>query len=303
MTWRIRGVTMLPCDDIIGKIRTIPPLSQAALQILSIMSRPGQCAEPLMRIIQTDVALTARVLRVVNASRPDGLEPVGTVDAAMAKLGDKVTLGIVLDYCMDGLVMKPLDGYLAGQGRLWEHNLLTALAARTIAAVSPFDLPADQAYTGGILHDVGKSVLSEFLLGSAEEMVQKIDWGVLPDYLAAEEEKLGTNHCIIGAAVAAVWKLPQPLPEIIRHHHHPHNADAAFRGVVYAVHLGDLIAMMMGSGTGCDSMYYKLEPGYRDALGIHKNRFPAIMLRVEEEFEKAQAFIKGGSPDADDPDR
>jgi len=290
-------------DDIISKIRTIPPLSQAARQILAIMSDREQLAGSLLRIIETDAALTARVLRVVNISQAPPLKPVATIDGAMTILGDKVVLGIALDYCTDGLLQKPLDGYLAGQGKLWEHNLLTALAAKIVALMSPFELSAGEAYTGGMLHDIGKSVLSEFLLGSAEEMIRKIDWGVLPDYLAAEEEKLGTNHCIIGAAIATVWKLPSPVPEIIRHHHHPHTADTRFRGIVYAVHLGDIIAMMMGSGTGSDSLYYKLENGYKDALGINKNQFPAIMLRVEEEFKKAQDFVKGGSVDADNPDR
>lgn len=291
------------CDSIISKIRTIPPLSNSALQILSIMANRDMCSGTLLRIIETDAALTARVLRVVNASQLPSAEPVATIESAIKILGDKVALGIALDYCTDGLMLQPLDGYLAGQGKLWEHNLLTALAAKTIAAMSPVAVPADVVYTGGILHDIGKSVLSEFLLGSAEEMVKKIDWGVLPDYLAAEEEKLGTNHCIIGASIASLWKLPSPIPEIIRHHHHPHNADSSFRAVVYTVHLGDLIAMMMGSGTGSDCLYYQLEKGYREALGINKDQLPAIMLQVEEEFKKAQSFVKGGAVDADNTNR
>ena len=134
-------------------------------------------------------------------------------------------------------------------------------------------------------------------------MILEIDRGVLPDYLAAEEEKLGTNHCIIGAAMARMWKLPAPFPEIIRHHHHPQAADQKYQRIIYAVHLGDIIAMMKGFGTGCDSMCYQLENGYKELLGIHKDQLPAIMLRVDEEFLRAKVFIQGGANNAENFNR
>jgi putative nucleotidyltransferase with HDIG domain len=290
-------------DEIISRIRSVQPLSHTALQIMRILCDSGQSAEKLNRIIETDAALTARVLTIVNANTLYRTEPITTVAGAMKAIGDKVMLGIALDYCTDGLMLKPLDGYQAEQGKLWEHNLLTAIAAKIIALMSPMEVNADEAFTGGILHDIGKSVLSEFLKDSIDELIMEIDRGLLLDYLAAEEEKLGTNHCIIGAAMAKMWKLPSPFPEIIRHHHHPQAADVKYHRIIYTVHLGDIMAMMKGIGTGCDSLCYQLENGYKELLGIRKDQLPAIMLRVDEEFQKTIALVNEGAGNAENFNR
>ncbi|MBN2106196.1 MAG: HDOD domain-containing protein [Deltaproteobacteria bacterium] len=290
-------------EEIISRIRSVPPLSHTARQIMAIVCDSGDSAGKLARVIETDAALTARVLTIVNASELFRINPITTIAAAMAVLGDKIMLGIALDYCTDGLMHKPLDGYRAEQGKLWEHNLLTAIAAKVLAGMSPMNVNPDEAFTGGILHDIGKSVLSEFLKGSTEDMIVEIDRGVLTDYLEVEEEKLGTNHCIIGAAMATMWKLPSPLPEIIRYHHHRLAAEETYRSIIYAVHLGDVIAMMKGIGTGCDSMCYHLESGHKELLGIRRDQFPAIMIRVDEEFQRIKACVNGGAGNAQNIDR
>lgn len=290
-------------DEIISRIRKVPPLSHTAQQIMALLCGRGQSVENIARIIETDAALTARVLMIVNANALFPAEPITTIAGAMAAIGDRVMLGIALDYCTDGLMLNPLEGYRAEQGKFWEHNLLTALAARVVAIMSPMEVNADEAFTGGILHDIGKPVLSEFLKGATDELIMEIDRGMLPDYLAAEEEKLGTNHCIIGAAMAKMWNLPSPFPEIIRHHHHPQAADEKYRRIIYTVHLGDIIAMMMGIGTGCDSLCYQLENGYKELLGIRKDQLPAIMIRVDEEFQRTKALVNGGAGNAENSDR
>ena len=290
-------------DEIISRIKSVPPLSHTAQQIIALLSDPGQSGSTLARIIETDAALTARVLSIVNTTAFSQTEPIRTIAGAMTAIGDRVMLGIALDYCTDGLMLKPLDGYKAEQGKLWEHNLLTAIAAKVVAMMSPMEVNPDEAFTGGILHDIGKSVLSEFLKEATPDMIMEIDRGVLPDYLAAEEEKLGTNHCIIGAAMARIWKLPAPFPEIIRHHHHPQAADQKYQQIIYTVHLGDIIAMMKGVGTGCDSMCYQLENGYKELLGIRKDQLPAIMLQVDEEFQRTKALVNGEAVNAENFDR
>ncbi len=282
-------------DEIISRIKSVPPLSPTAQKIMAILCDRSQSVENLARIIETDPALTSRVLTIVNATALFSTEPITTIATAMTAIGDRVLLGIALDYCTDGLMLKPLDGYQAEQGKLWEHNLLTAIAAKVIAVMSPMEVNAEEAFTGGILHDIGKSVLSEFLKGSIDELIMEIDRGMLPDYLAVEEEKLGTNHCIIGAALAKMWKLPSPFPEIIRHHHHPQAADEKYHRIIYTVHLGDIIAMMKGVGTGCDSMCYQIENGYKELLGIRKDQLPSIMLRIDAEFQRTKALVIGGA--------
>lgn len=270
-------------DDIVTRIRNVPPLSRTARRIITGMSRRDRNAAELVRIIETDAQLTARVLAAARATCTDG-RGATTVEAVMESLGDRVVFGIALDYCTNGQMHCALDGYEAGPGELWEHNLMTAVTARTAARMCSRDVSPAEAFTGGMLHDIGKTVISDFLKGAGRDTAGMIDTGAAGDYLAAEEKLLGTNHCITGAVMAEFWKLPSPLPEIIRHHHHPLAAATHYQALVFAVHAGDIISMMKGCGTGIDALCYRLQPGLKEVLGLRKDQLPALMLQADEEY-------------------
>ncbi|MEI6128241.1 MAG: HDOD domain-containing protein [Pseudomonadota bacterium] len=285
---------MSTLDEIIKKAKSIPPLSQTAQNIIGLMGDPDHDSKKVAQIIQCDAALTAKILTVVNSAAFALAEPITTVARAVMYLGDRIIIGIALDFCTQGLMHKPLEGYLGPPDVLWEHNLRTAIAAKAIAAKAKKQANPDLAFTGGILHDIGKSIISDFLKGTADAVVSGIDKGEYKDYLAGEQQKIGTNHCIIGAALALLWKLPQPLPDIIRYHHNPHQAGEEYRAVTYAVHLGDIMAMMGGTGTGSDSMCYHMDERYAEELEIVPGTLELVMSGVEDEFQKTKKLLFGG---------
>jgi len=282
-------------NEILGKVQSIPPLSQAAQSIIGLMADAEHDTQKVARVIECDAALTARLLAVVNSAAFALAEPVTTVSRAVMCLGDKVVMGIALDFCTQGVLQQPLEGYCSQRGMLWEHNLRVGIAAKAVAQCARTALNPDVAFTGGILHDIGKLVISDFLKESSGDVIQQVDRGQLPDFLAGEQHTLGTNHCIIGAALARLWKLPSPFPEIIQFHHHPAAADAQHQGVTYAVHVGDIIAMMAGIGTGSDTMCYQLDPHFSRVLDLPAAALIKVMSAVEDEFQKAKALLFGGA--------
>lgn len=281
-------------SDIVSKIKSIPPLSQTAQSIIGIMADADHDVQKVARIIECDTALTARILTVVNSAAFALAEPITTVSRAVIYLGDKVVLGIALDFCTQGLLQKPLEGYQSEGGMLWEHNLRTAIGAKAIAHLAKKETNPDVAFTGGILHDIGKLIISDFLKGTMDKVVKGVDTGLLPDYLAGEEQMLGTNHCIIGSALAKLWKLPSPFPEIIRYHHKPHEVAAPYRSVTYAVHIADIIAMMGGTGTGSDTMCYHLDEKFPEVLEIAPDGLARVMSQVEDEFLRTKEMLFRG---------
>lgn len=281
-------------DDIVKKIKAIPPLSQSAQGIISVMGEADHDVGKVAGIIACDSALTARVLAVVNSAAFALAEPITTVARAVMYLGDKIVLGVALDFCTQGLLQKPLEGYCSERGMLWEHNLRTAIAAKAVARLAKQEISPDVAFTGGILHDIGKTVISDFLKDTAAEVVHELDEGKLPDYLAGEEEKLGVNHCMVGEELARAWKIPSPFPEIIRYHHRPQEAPAQCRGEVYAVHVGDILAMMEGTGTGSDAMCYQLDSRIGEVFTLGADTLALVLSGVEDEFSRTKALLFGG---------
>ena len=279
--------------EILAKVQEIPPLSTSAAELVRLMGNTDHDFQKTVHIVECDAGLTARVLRVVNSASFALMEPTTSIARAVSYLGEKMVLGIALEACAGSILRRPLKGYEGKSDVLWEHNLRTAIAAREVAAFAKEEMSMDIAFTGGILHDIGKAVLSEFLSGSAGDIVSKIDAGDAVDYTAAEREMVGMDHAAVGYAVARLWNLASPLPEIIRFHHAPGKAKEEVRALVYAVHLGDIMAMMGGTGTGSDDLMYRLDEGVSGYIRISPTDFEKIMLDVEVEFRRTRSSIFG----------
>jgi putative nucleotidyltransferase with HDIG domain len=267
-------------------VSSVPMISASASRLLQITSQPDHEVMDVVNLVKTDANLTARVLKVVNSAAYGLVNKITSVDRAVSYLGQQVIVSIAIENCAGELFAKELSGYEAVGGDLWKHDLRAAIAAREVVIQSGADLSPDLAFTAGLLHDIGKALISDYLRGSAPEAVELISSHDSLDYLAAEEQLVGVDHTIAGEALAKAWQLPPELITVIRHHHQPAQAEEAYRPLVYAVHLGDNIAMMGGFGTGSDSMRYKLDPNYADYFKITANILANVMLTVDTEFNK-----------------
>ncbi len=185
----------------------------------------------------------------------------------------------------------PLEGYEDQAGGLWRHDLFCAIASRAVSRFARDEFGADLAFTAGLLHDLGKAILSDFLRGTSSGVLAEIASGNTADYLAAEKALLGLDHARVGFELAQSWQLPEVLQQIILHHHHPLEAEEQVRPLAYAVHLGDILAMMGGHGTGSDAMRYHLDQGYTEYFNITNEDLARLLLEVTEEFQKLEASL------------
>ncbi|MCP4613160.1 MAG: HDOD domain-containing protein, partial [Planctomycetes bacterium] len=267
--------------------RQIPLLSSSSMRLMEMIGDKDHSLQDVAKIIETDPALTVKVFELVNSAAFNLREPACTVSNALPYIGEKLITGIAMSLCAPQVFNRPLFGYESKKGELWAHGLRTAIAANELAIIAKDNISQGVAYTAGILHDVGKSVLSKFLTDSSTQMLQKLEKGDVEDYLEAEETMVGANHCSIGGELAKHWNLAPPLQEVISHHHHPSSAQEQYRPLVYVVHLSDMIAMMGGSGTGTDSLGYTLDKNYTEYIPIDERGVEDIIFTVIIEFEKS----------------
>jgi len=272
-------------------IRQIPMLSASASRLLQVTANPDHEMSEIVNLVQTDANLTARVLKVVNSAAFGLMHEISSIDRAISYLGERVIVSIAIGDCAGKLFEKELQGYEAAGGALWKHDLRTAIAAREVILQSGAAISPDLAFTAGLLHDIGKSLISDFLAGSAPEAIELITSQDSHDYLEAEEKIIGVDHTEAGFEPAQAWQLPEELAEVILYHHQPANASEEFRPLVYAVHLGDNIAMMGGFGTGSDSMQYRLDANYTQYLELSPTTFEKVMLTVDIEFKKLEESL------------
>ncbi len=273
-------------DEVLTAVRHVPLLSAAAARILELTAKSDHTLAEVMAVARNDAALTARLLKIVNSPIYGLLEPATSLERAVSYLGENLVVSLVLEDTIGSYLTRPLPGYGSGPGDLWKHDLRTAIASKEIALLNRDRCPPDVAFTGGLLHDIGKSILSEFLKDGYQKILAELAEKEIADFLGGEGELLGIDHAQVGYELAKNWGLPEVMQMVILHHHEPSLAPEEVRALVYAVHLGDIIAMMGGYGTGADNLFYRLDQRYTDFLVVGPDQMGLLMLTVEEKFNE-----------------
>ncbi len=212
-----------------GSIR-IPPYPAAARQLQTLLSTDDWSLPEVARVVATDQALAAAVLRRANGADMGG-KSVTSVQAAVARLGSKTISTLALSVGLGAEAARP--GTLRGLRRLvWRQALLNAELCGLLAPKRK--LPVDEAFTCGLLHDFGKVVA----LGCLEVIAKDHQGGLSP---VRSLELIEAYHVELGLVMVANWQLPEPVARVITEHHSagPHSPQTEL--VIIADHVVELL--------------------------------------------------------------
>lgn len=278
----------LSLDDIVKKVHDLPALPQVTFQVIKMADDPNSTAQDINAVITKDQSLTAKVLRLANSAFYGFPRRISTVTEATILLGFNTIKSIVMAASVSEVMTREVSGYALASGELWRHSQAAAIAARLLARRAKYPNP-DVAYTGALLHDIGKVVLNSYLKDSYREVVSLIEEGVLsfPD---AEREVLGFTHAEIGARVAENWNLPEELVESIAYHHSP-ELSKKNQKLTYLVHIADATCLMMGVGLGIDGLYYPVSELALQALGSQAAELDDIISNLTDVFADENGFL------------
>ncbi len=275
-------------NELMDHIAKIPVLSPSATKLIQMIGKESALISELAEIIKQDGILTAKILKIVNSAAFSLSREITSIEQAIPYLGTKLIQAIAIESSAPDVFGKKLEGYKAGEKRMWEHGIKTAIAANYISKLSKEKIDSATSYTGGIMHDIGKSVISSFLLldNSGENISKALINNPDADFLDLEEQTLGIDHAKAGYLITKHWRLPEVLQNVVLYHHTPMDAPLKFRSQCFCVHLADTIAMMSGIDTGVDGLHYKIDPFYKDYFKISEQSFYKIILDTEEEYQK-----------------
>ncbi len=279
-------------EQIAQRVKEQPLPSLAAFEILKTIEDEDHSMKAVVRLVENDASLTSEVLKMANSAAYYRGQPVTTVSRAVLLMGEMMVVGVAICISTSIVYQKPLDGYESPEGELWGHSLRSAIACRELAKFTKGKVNPGLAFTSGLLHDIGKSVISEFLVGSTGEMTDLCTGKEAADYIEAERRAVGTDHCEVGYLLAQRWGLPDMLCLAIRDHHHPAKTEDEHKVLVYTVHLGDIISMLGGGGTGSDSLAYTVDSEYEKYLNIQQEELGRILLKVEEDFAELKEILR-----------
>ena len=140
---------------------------------------------------------------------------------------------------------------------------------------------ADVAFTGGIIHDVGKTVLALFVQNAFREILARVETGGV-SFQQAEREIMGYDHQEVGERILSKWKFPEVLKAIVRYHHEPEKAPADVRKAVSVVHVANTICLMAGIGIGSDGLYHELNENAIKLIGLKDEDLNQLYSEIPE---------------------
>ncbi len=237
--------------DVLTRGDDLPTLPAVVFELHGVLENENTSQHEVTAVIQRDPALATRLLRLANSATFNRGSPVGSVDQAVRLLGLKQVGALCI-------ALSVVNAFNQGSGRLdhasfWEHSAGVALAAVRLAeSCGSSQIPPEQLYVGGLLHDIGLLLLdqyfSEWLRSClAHAGAQSI---ALHD---AEADVLGIDHGEIGGLLLGSWSLPHPIVAMVTHHHHPGVAPAEHKNACCIIHASETMCGAKGPSLDVES--------------------------------------------------
>ena len=279
-----------PAQQLVDRVKNLPPVSQAALKLVNLLDQPEADNDEVVNAIKCDNILTAKLLRACNSPYFGLDEPVASVDQAVMILGHQQILHIVLTLAFGSAMVVPLPGYAVEASELWRHSLITASAAEIIAhEATGMNVEKPVAFTVGLLHDIGKLVMSQALTPDLQVAIRQLIENQKISRSEAEKTVLGTDHGEVGACLLRTWNLPEKIIEATVNHHNPVFEPAPQLSVV--THLANCLAHLAGSAPGWDGFAVRVNPRAIAVLEIREDRLENMVADVRASFDKVDQFM------------
>ncbi len=272
------------------RIRDIPSLPEVVNKIIHLLGEPNTPASEIAKLISYDPGLTSKVLRMVNSAAYGFQRQISSIQHGIMILGFNTVRGLVLS----ASIFKMFEGRQKGldHQKFWEHSLGTAIAAQ-LAGKQLGLVDMDDAFSAGMLHDIGKVVLDVYFASEYQRVLSEARLQGLPCHGAAflqlEQRILKTTHTSIGGVLASKWKLPLTITEVIQHHHHPEKSKSS-EALVYLVALANRLSMVLAQYDGVvDETQFP--PNVLAYFDLNAEDLTYFLEALREEMETAEAML------------
>jgi putative nucleotidyltransferase with HDIG domain len=277
-----------PLDHYIDRVKILPPAPRTLTQLLLVLREEDVPAARVVELIRFDAALTAKILRHCNSAAFGFKEPSQDILDALIRLGFNEIYRMAAAIVAETTLAGALPGYGLGSGDLWQHSVVAAVSARLLAR----NIGSDEnlAFTGGILHDIGKIVLSGAL---AQAGASRLRDGGNAGCCAAERDKLllGVGHAELGGRLLERWGFPESLIGAVSYHHDPLQA-AAHARLAACVYLGNVVANLMGYGPADALGKAQARPEILQFLELPSQDVELLMAETDAALETLNWFAR-----------
>ena len=231
----------------IERIHDLPTLPVIVIELNRMLQDHSTVVEDLIETIEKDQAIVLKLLKLVNSAFYGFSSKVSSLHQAVVLLGFNTVRNAVLSVSImnafkDANQLEGLD-----MNEFWQHSVAVAVTSKHLAQTTAM-VSADDSFVSGLLHDVGKIILFQFIRNLFEKVWNQMKTTQKP-FFEAECDISPIDHAMIGAVLTKKWQLPEGLVDTIRYHHQP-NADSDTYKMQSLVCLADTIVHHFAEDSG-----------------------------------------------------
>jgi putative nucleotidyltransferase with HDIG domain len=267
----------------------LPTMPVVLARLNMTLARESSSAGDVAKVLQSDPAIAANMLRIVNSAYYGLRVRVSSIPLAVSVLGFATTRRVALRAAVFTVFAQRREAIAQFDPvGFWKHSVFTGVAARALCAVAPpfADMHPEDAYMAGLLHDIGKIVLLEKRTLHYLEALRRAGAAGCPDH-EAEKAVFGFTHADVGAVLALKWSLPEELTAAIRYHHAPQR-DPVHRPLTSLVHVADRLAWQASLPSTVGTKPAALDESVHAAIGLAPDVVAAAMPTLLDEFADAE---------------
>lgn len=229
----------ITAEELIGENLKLVSLPAVVTRINELLNEPNATAADIAHYISQDTALTAQLLKLVNSPFYSFPSKVDTISMAVTILGTRqlrdlvIATTVVSHFVPDPNVDFDIETF-------WCHSITTGIAARVIAL--SLKIPnSERLFISGLLHDIGKMIMSILLPRETESLNMANQATISRVSNDIEKQIFGFTHAELGQVLLDSWQFPQTISQPIAHHHDM-QCDEAFNKDTAVLHIANVIA-------------------------------------------------------------
>ncbi|HUI06925.1 MAG TPA: HDOD domain-containing protein [Verrucomicrobiae bacterium] len=276
--------------EIRRRVETFPAMPALCKFLVAHLHDPYVDLQYLAQELRYDPGMTANVLRIANSAVYGGLARVDSVQTAIARLGMKQLLELVVAVGISQVLKKRLLGYQLEPEELLHHSVYVAVASEEIAKTLGLQT-SEMLFTAGLLHDVGKIVMDDFVRTESARLDAKFR-ATKAGFDSVERDVLGICHAEVGGTLLKRWNFPEELVAPVFWHHRP-SAAGSWTHTAYIVHLADMLAYSEGIGTGIDGLRYHISQEAISSLGLKSSTIEAVASHSLDRVRELSRMLCG----------
>jgi putative nucleotidyltransferase with HDIG domain len=270
-------------DELLVQADALPSLPEIVHHVMKSLKDDDADMDTLVHHINTDPVIVSRLLAGANASAFGLSARVDSARQAFMVLGENRVVSIILATALIERYSKPTPEF--DPRKLWCHTLGVAICARALA--ERLDFSPEMAFTGGLLHDIGKLLMLTVAPADYARVLQ-LHQAEEVAVVDAENAVFGYTHAAAGGALATRWCLPYEISEAIAAHHDP---DESCSELGDLIHAANVLSHALELGAAPENRVPDLSERACASLGLSWSGFATRFGEIEARYQGMRLIL------------